>query len=79
MVEIIEIDKYGRIVLPRNFRKKVGYPSKVMVIGRGDYIIIKPLRRKKLTEFFDTIGVDIAPDAFSDYNKLKQVLLGESK
>ncbi len=74
MVKYLNVDKNGRIVLPKEFRSKLR-DRVVLAIVRGDILTITPVRRKNLTSFFDLVEVDIPPEAFSDYNRLKNALL----
>ena len=35
------------------------------------------MEESSLTEFFDSIEIDVDTEAFEDYNKLKKALLGD--
>ena len=62
-VEIIkEVDKQGRLVLPKNWRKKYVKRGKIVLRIEGDKIIIKPYELADLTEFFDKVEADIKSD-----------------
>lgn len=37
--------------------------------------MLKSVKTRRLSELFDTVEVDIDPNTFSDYSKLKKVLL----
>ncbi|AEC51945.1 hypothetical protein PNA2_1029 [Pyrococcus sp. NA2] len=60
-MEVKRIDSQGRIVLPKEWRKRWG--NEVILIEFEDKIEILPRRRPKLSEFFDIIEVeDIGED-----------------
>ncbi|CAD55667.1 Regulators of stationary/sporulation gene expression [Pyrococcus abyssi GE5] len=67
-VEVKRIDSQGRIVLPKEWRKKWG--SEVILIELDDRIEILPRKKPKLSEFFDIIEVeDIGEDIEKDLLK----------
>ncbi|MDI3502236.1 MAG: hypothetical protein PWR13_1039 [Archaeoglobi archaeon] len=55
-VEVKQIDSQGRIVLPKEWRKRWG--NEVILIEFEDRIEILPVRKPKLSEFFDIIEVE---------------------
>ncbi|NJE12837.1 AbrB/MazE/SpoVT family DNA-binding domain-containing protein [Thermococcus sp. LS2] len=55
-MEVKRIDSQGRIVLPKEWRKRWG--NEVILIEFEDRIEILPRRRPKLSEFFDIIEVE---------------------
>ena len=60
-MEVKRIDSQGRIVLPKEWRKRWG--NEVILIEFEDRIEILPRRKPKLSEFFDIIEVeDIGKD-----------------
>ena len=74
-MEIIkELDKQGRLVLPKNWREKYAKKGKVVLKVENDTIIIKPYELVDLTEFFDKIEVDVKSD-LSDWNSVRRELL----
>ena len=74
-MEIIkELDKHGRLVLPKNWREKYAKKGKVVLKVENDTIIIKPYELVDLTEFFDKIEVDVKAD-LSDWKSVRRELL----
>lgn len=55
-----QLDPEGRLLLPKDWREKHG--KNVVIVETDDYLKIMPKKRKKLTEFFDTVEVDIKSD-----------------
>jgi len=71
-MEIIkELDKQGRLVLPKEWREKYAKSGKVILKMEGNTITIKPYRLVDLTEFFDKIEVDIKSD-LSDWKSVRR-------
>jgi len=69
------IDSQGRISLPVDWRKEVlGDAKGVIIIRRGEELVVRPKRRRKLSEFFDSIEVDLESD-LSDWHAVKRELL----
>lgn len=76
VVEVKKVDSQGRIALPAKWRSSVLKEAKeVYVLERGDYLLVKPRWRGDLTKHFDTIEVDVEPEDFLDYNRLKKALI----
>ncbi len=74
-MEIIkELDKQGRLVLPKNWRDRHAKKGKVILKVEEDTIIIKPYELADLTEFFDKIEVDIKSD-ISNWKSVRRELL----
>jgi bifunctional DNA-binding transcriptional regulator/antitoxin component of YhaV-PrlF toxin-antitoxin module len=74
-VEVIkEVDKQGRLVLPKDWRDKYAKRRKIILKIEGDKIIIKPYRLADLTEFFDCVEVDIKSD-LADWKSVRRELL----
>jgi hypothetical protein len=66
--------------LPRDWRSKsLKGEQEVVVTERDDSLVIRPRRKASLTEFFDSIEVDVDPKTFAEYSLLKQALLKEKK
>jgi len=75
---IRRIDKFGRVLLPSRWRKKYMKKSNIVSIRiEGKKLVIEPIEESSLTEFFDSIEVDVDTEAFENYNKLKKALLGD--
>jgi bifunctional DNA-binding transcriptional regulator/antitoxin component of YhaV-PrlF toxin-antitoxin module len=74
-MEIIkELDKQGRLVLPKNWRERYAKKGKVILRVEEDAIIIKPYELADLTEFFDKIEVDVKSD-ISNWKSVRRELL----
>jgi len=74
-VEIIkDVDKQGRLVLPKNWRKKYVKRGKIVLRIEGDKIIIKPYELTDLTEFFDKVEADIKSD-LADWKSVRREIL----
>jgi len=76
VVEERSVDSHGRISLPSDWRKKYLEQDEVIIIRREDELIIKPKKTRPLSDFFDSVDVDLKSD-LSDWYKVKKELLGE--
>ncbi|MCD6357875.1 MAG: AbrB/MazE/SpoVT family DNA-binding domain-containing protein [Thermoproteales archaeon] len=75
MMEVVKlVDKQGRLVLPKEWREKYARRGLVVLRVEGERIIIEPLRLPDLTEFFDSVEVDLKSD-LSDWRAVKGELL----
>ena len=71
-----KVDSQGRISLPPKWREKVlGDTGEVYIFHEGETLIIKPKREPNLTKYFDSVTVDVGPEEFEDYHRLKKALL----
>lgn len=69
------IDAQGRISLPVDWRRDVlGDADGVIIIRRGEELVVRPKRSRRPSEFFDTIEVDLESD-LSDWHAVKRELL----
>lgn len=76
-VEIKSVDSHGRVSLPPDWRREVlGDASEVVIVRRGDELTIRPRRSRKLSDFFDSIEVDLESD-LSDWHAVKRELLSQ--
>jgi len=74
-MEIVKlVDKQGRLVLPKKWREKYAGRGAVVLRIEGERIIIEPLKLPDLTEFFDSVEVDLKSD-LSDWRTVKGELL----
>jgi len=74
-MEVVKlVDKQGRLVLPKEWREKYARRGLVVLRVEGERIIIEPLRLPDLTEFFDSVEVDLKSD-LSDWRAVKGELL----
>jgi len=75
-VEIRKVDSQGRISLPAKWRANVlRKTEEVYILDRGDHLLVTPRRKGDLTKHFDAIEVDVEPEEFQDYNRLRKALL----
>ncbi len=76
MSTVRHVDRQGRIALPSDWRlKSLKGEKEVVVVEHEDFLVIRPRRKVDLTEFFDSVKVDVDPRAFANYNLLKHALL----
>jgi len=77
LAEIKKVDAQGRISLPARWRsKRVDDSGEVIVIEKGDVLLVKPRVKPDLTKYFDSVETDIDPQDFVDYARLKKHVLG---
>ena len=75
-VEVKNVDSQGRVALPSKWRKSALKEFKQVVITvQGDELVIKPMSKCNLEQYFDAFEIDISPAALKDYKNLKKVLL----
>lgn len=75
-VEVKNVDRQGRVSLPSRWRKSALKESKqVVIIMQGDELVIKPMSKCNLRQYFDAFEIDISPAILRDYKSLKKVLL----
>ena len=75
-IEVKRVDSQGRVSLPSDWRRDVlGKGSEVYIVREGENLVVKPKRRPDLTAHFDSITVDVDPEAFVDPHRLKKALL----
>lgn len=77
LVDVKKVDAQGRISLPARWRSKRMHESEeVIIIEKGDVLLIKPKVKPDLTRHFDSVEIDADPDEFADYSRLKKTVLG---
>jgi len=77
LAEIRKVDAQGRISLPARWRsKRVDDSGEVIVIERGDVLLVKPNVKPDLTRYFDSVEANVDPEDFADYSILKKAVLG---
>ncbi len=74
-MELIErtIDPEGRVLLPKPWREAHG--RDVMLLEMQDYIRIIPVKKKKLSDLFGKIKVDLEAD-LADWEAVKKEVFG---
>ena len=74
---IKKVDAQGRISLPARWRsRKLHDSGEVIVIEKGDVLLVKPRVKPDLTRHFDSVEVDVDPKDFADYSRLKRAVFG---
>ncbi len=77
MVEVRKVDAQGRISLPARWRsKRIHDSGEVIVIEKGDVLLVKPKVKPDLTRHFDSVEIDADSEDFADYSTLKKAVLG---
>ena len=75
-MEIVALlDDRGRLVLPRDWRERYARSGTVVLRVEGDRIVVEPLRLPDLTEFFDSVEVDLKSD-LGDWESVRGEFLG---
>ena len=75
MMEIRKADSQGRLTLPAQWRKKVlGSSHEMCMILDGESLIVKPRHEPDLSRYFDSVTVNVEPEGFEEYHKLKLVV-----
>jgi len=76
VVEERTVDSHGRISLPSDWRKKYLEQNEVIIIRQKDELLIRPKKTRPLSDFFDSVEVDLKAD-LSDWYKVKRELSGK--
>ena len=77
-VEVRKLDPQGRLLIPSDWRRDVlEGANEVVIMKFKDHIKVAPISRRSLTEFFDMVEVDVEPEVFMDYHRLRAVLMGK--
>ncbi len=75
-IEVKNVDSQGRVALPSRWRRLTLKESKQVVIQvQGDELVIKPMSKCSLRQYFDAFEIDISPGALKNYKSLKRVML----
>jgi len=78
-LEVRKVDSQGRISLPVDWRREVlGDADEVYVFRDGESLVVRARREPDLARHFDSVPVDVEPEAFMDYHRLKKALLKEA-
>ena len=73
MAVVRELDKQGRIVIPKEWREKYARKGKLVVRLEKGEIRMTPVATVDLTEYFDFIEVDLKSD-LSDWHSVRKEL-----
>ena len=80
MAEIKKVDAQGRVSLPAKWRaRKLRNTDEVVLVERGEILLLKPRTKPDFTRHFDVAKVEIDPKVFSDYSRLKRAILGRGR
>lgn len=72
-MEVVRMDRQGRIVIPSRIRKRIG--SRLFMLSVvGEEIRLRPIKPIKPSQLFDSIEVDV--EDFSDTHELRRALHG---
>jgi len=77
-IAIGKIDKFGRIVIPARWRKELFGEGEglALLIKKGKSIELRPIARRDLRDFFDSI--DLGVDEIEDWGEFERKFYGES-
>lgn len=74
-VEERRVDSQGRISLPAEWRREhLDQEGDVVIVNMGEELLIKAKKSQKLSEFFDSVDVELKSD-LSDWHRVKDELL----
>lgn len=68
-----EVDKQGKLVLPKEWRKRYLKSREVVMRLKGAVIEIMPYEKVDLTKYFDSVEADIKSD-LSDWKLVRREL-----
>jgi bifunctional DNA-binding transcriptional regulator/antitoxin component of YhaV-PrlF toxin-antitoxin module len=68
------LDRQGRLVLPKEWRERYAKRGLVLVRVEGARVVVEPLELPDLTQFFDSIEVDLKAE-LTDWKAVKGELL----
>jgi bifunctional DNA-binding transcriptional regulator/antitoxin component of YhaV-PrlF toxin-antitoxin module len=74
-VEERRVDSQGRVSLPAEWRRThLNQEGDVVIVNMGEELIIKAKKAQRLSEFFDSVDVELKSD-LSDWHRVKEELL----
>ena len=69
------VDSQGRVSLPSEWRRThLNQEGEVVIVNMGEELIIKAKKAQRLSEFFDSVDVELKSD-LSDWHRVKTELL----
>ena len=74
-LEVKDVDEQGRIIIPKEWRRKLLKGKKVVMRLKDASIEITPYRQEDLTKFFDAALVDVKSN-MEDWHALRKELKG---
>ena len=72
-LEVKDVDEQGRIIIPKEWRRKLLKGKKVVMRLKEASIEITPYRQEDLTKFFDAALVDVTSN-LEDWHALRKEL-----
>ena len=72
-LEVKDVDEQGRIIIPKEWRRKLLKGTKVVMRLKDTSIEITPYRQEDLTKFFDVAPVDVKSN-LEDWHALREEL-----
>ena len=72
-LEVKEVDEQGRIIIPKEWRRKLLKGNKVVMRLKDASIEITPYRQEDLTRFFDAASGDVKSN-LEDWHSLRREL-----
>jgi bifunctional DNA-binding transcriptional regulator/antitoxin component of YhaV-PrlF toxin-antitoxin module len=73
-VEERRVDSQGRVSLPAEWRRMhLDHKGDVVIVNMGEELIIKAKKSQRLSEFFDSVDVELLSD-LSDWHRVKDEL-----
>ncbi len=73
-VEERRVDSQGRVSLPSEWRRThLNQEGEVVIVNMGEELIIKAKKAQRLSEFFDSVDVELKSD-LSDWHRVKTEL-----
>jgi len=74
-VEERSVDSQGRISLPAEWKRQhLDQEGGVVIVNLGEELLIRAKKSKRLSEFFDSVDVELRSD-LSDWHRVKDELL----
>lgn len=70
---IKDVDEQGRVIIPKELRKKYKIREKVIIRSGEGKIELIPLEEKELAKYFDLATADIKTD-LSDWHSIRKEL-----
>ncbi|MFH0849603.1 MAG: AbrB/MazE/SpoVT family DNA-binding domain-containing protein [Candidatus Bathyarchaeota archaeon] len=70
-----KVDSQGRVSLPAEWRKEhLDAEGDVVIVYMGEELLIRAKKSQRLSEFFDSVDIELRSD-LSDWHRVKEELL----
>ena len=80
LADVKKVDSQGRISLPARWRsKRLPNSGEVILIEKGDVLLVKPRVKPDLTRHFDSVEVDVDLKDFAEFSRFKKAILGRRR